>query len=108
MFELRQDGTYLVSAYRDGSNIVCYTGGLNAGTYSNLTAVAKVMENSVYVDIAQSQPFTLTVNSNSSSDGGGSEGGGDSGGTNVYLEPSSLVYDSGTQYESKYSNVTGI
>lgn len=108
VFELRQNGTYLVSAYRDDSNIICYTGGLNAGTYSNLTAVAKAMENSVYVDIAESQPFTLTVNSNSSSDGGGSEGGGDSGGTNVYLEPSSLVFDSGTQYESKYFNVIGV
>ena len=71
VFELRQNGTYLVSAYRSGSNIVCYTGGLNAGTYSNLTAVAKTMENSVYVDIAESQQFTLTVKSNSSSDGGG-------------------------------------
>ena len=107
-FELRQNGDYLVNAYRSGSDIVCYTDGLNAGTYSNLTAVAKVMKNSVYVDIAQSQEFTLTVNSNSSSDGGGSEGGGDSGGTNVYLEPSSLTFNSGTLHESKYFNVIGV
>ena len=108
VFELRQNGTYLASAYRDGSNIVCHTGGLNAGTYSNLTAVAKAMENSVYVDIAQSQEFTLTVNSNSSSDGGGSEGGGDSSETNIYLEPSSLTFNSGTLHESKYFNVIGV
>ena len=71
VFELRRNGTYLVSAYRSGSDIVCYTGGLSTGTYSNLTAVAKTMKNSVYVDIAESQPFTLIVKSNSSSGGGG-------------------------------------
>ena len=91
VFELRQNGTYLVSAYRSGSDIVCYTGGLNAGTYSNLTAVAKTMENSVYVDIAESQPFTLTVNSNSSGggettppDNGGSTPPDNGGGTDSY------------------------
>ena len=91
VFELRQNGAYLVSAYRSGSDIVCYTGGLNAGTYSNLTAVAKTMENSVYVDIAESQPFTLTVNSNSSGggettppDNGGSTPPNNGGGTDSY------------------------
>jgi uncharacterized protein YjdB len=89
VFELRQNGTYLVSAYRSGSNIVCYTGGLNAGTYSNLTAVAKTMKNSVYVDIAESQPFTLTVNSNSSSDGGGTTTSG------IKVEPASISIEIG-------------
>ena len=89
VFELRQNGTYLVSAYRSGSNIVCYTGGLNAGTYSNLTAVAKTMENSVYVDIAESQQFTLTVKSNSSSDGGGITTSG------IKVEPASISIEIG-------------
>lgn len=89
VFELRQNGTYLVSAYRSGSDIVCYTGGLNAGTYSNLTAVAKTMKNSVYVDIAESQPFTLTVKSNSSSDGGGITTSG------IKVEPASVSIEIG-------------
>ncbi len=89
VFELRQNGTYLVSAYRSGSNIVCYTGGLNAGTYSNLTVVAKTMGNSVYVDIAESQQFTLTVKSNSSSDGGGITTSG------IKVEPASISIEIG-------------
>lgn len=89
VFELRQNGTYLVSAYRSGSDIVCYTGGLNAGTYSNLTAVAKTMENSVYVDIAESQQFTLTVKSNSSSGGGGTTTSG------IKVEPASISIEIG-------------
>lgn len=89
VFELRQNGTYLVSAYRSGSDIVCYTGGLNAGTYSNLTVVAKTMENSVYVDIAESQQFTLTVKSNSSSDGGGTTTSG------IKVEPASISIEIG-------------
>lgn len=117
VFELRQNGTYLVSAYRSGSDIVCYTGGLNAGTYSNLTAVAKTMGNSVYVDIAESQPFTLTVKSNSSS-GGGDTTPPDSGGNNPVLDEYKLsctsdyildkMYPMGQSHEAiPNGNITG-
>lgn len=117
VFELRQNGTYLVSAYRSGSDIVCYTGGLNAGTYSNLTAVAKTMGNSVYVDIAESQSFTLTVKSNSSS-GGGDTTPPDSGGNNPVLDEYKLsctsdyildkMYPMGQSHEAiPNGNITG-
>ena len=105
-WELRQNGTYLCSAYRDTSTgkIVCYTGGLSVGTHNNITLVVKEYQ----TDIAVSNVFSITVSDSSSSGGGGSEGGGGSGGANIYLEPSSLVFNSGTQYESKYFNVIGV
>ena len=117
VFELRQNGTYLVSAYRSDSNIICYTGGLSAGTYSNLTAVAKTMKNNVYIDIAESQPFTLTVKSNSSSGDGGTTPP-NSGGNNPVLDEYKLsctsdyildkMYPMGQSHEAiPNGNITG-
>ena len=76
-WELRQNGSYLCSAYKDtgSGKIVCYTGSLSTGTYNNITLVAKEYQTSGYVDMATSNVFSITV-SGSSSGGSGSGGGG--------------------------------
>lgn len=73
-WELRQNGSYLCSAYRDtgSGKIVCYTGGLSTGTYNNITLVAKEYQSNGYVDIATSNVFSITVSGSSS---GGSDSG---------------------------------
>ena len=73
VYEVRKDGEYLVDAYRGDSDIICYTQSLSEGEYSNLTIVAKVMQEGSYVDVAQSQTFTLNVNATTSEDEGDRE-----------------------------------
>lgn len=75
-WELRQNGSYLCSAYKDTSTgkIVCYTSSLSSGTHSNITLVAKEYKGSGYVDVATSNAFSIIVNSSS---GGGDTGGSD-------------------------------
>ena len=77
-WELRQNGSYLCSAYKDtgSGKIVCYTGSLSTGTYNNITLVAKEYQSNGYVDIATSNVFSITVSSSSS--GGSGSGDGDS------------------------------
>ena len=77
-WELRQNGSYLCSAYKDtgSGKIVCYTGSLSTGTYNNITLVAKEYQSNGYVDIATSNVFSITVSGSSS--GGSGTGGGDS------------------------------
>lgn len=72
-WELRQNGSYLCSAYKDTSSgkIVCYTGSLNTGAYNNITLVAKEYQTDGYVDIATSNIFSITVGSSSSGGSGG-------------------------------------
>lgn len=79
-WELRQNGSYLCSAYRDtgSGKIVCYTGSLNTGTYNNITLVAKEYQTNGYVDIATSNVFSITVSGSSS---GGSDSGSGGGST---------------------------
>lgn len=95
-WELRQNGTYLVSAYRDTSSgkVVCYTGNLSVGTHDNITLIAKEYQTDKYVDIAISNSFSITV---SSASGGGSDSGG-SGGTTISgikVEPASISIETG-------------
>ena len=72
-WELRQNGSYLCSAYKDTSTgkVVCYTGSLSTGAYNNITLVAKEYQTDVYVDIATSNVFSITVGSSSSGGSGG-------------------------------------
>nr|DAO63347.1 MAG TPA: Ig-like domain protein [Caudoviricetes sp.] len=81
-WELRQNGSYLCSAYKDTSSekVVCYTGSLNTGTYNNITLVAKEYQTNGYVDIATSNVFSITVSGSSS---GGSDSGSGGGGSTV-------------------------
>lgn len=64
-WELRQNGSYLCSAYRDiiSGRIVCYTGNLSIGTYNNITLVAKKYQTNRYMDLAISNTFSIAVNS---------------------------------------------
>lgn len=109
-WELRQNGTYLVSAYRDTSSgkVVCYTGNLSVGTHDNITLIAKEYQTDKYVDIAISNSFSITV---SSASGGGSDSGG-SGGTTISgikVEPASISIETGKTADvtiSFGSNVT--
>lgn len=109
-WELRQNGTYLVSAYRDTSSgkVVCYTGNLSVGTHDNMTLIAKEYQTDKYVDIAISNSFSITV---SSASGGGSDSGG-SGGTTISgikVEPASISIETGKTADvtiSFGSNVT--
>lgn len=109
-WELRQNGTYLVSAYRDTSSgkVVCYTGNLSVGTHDNITLIAKEYQTDKYVDIAISNSFSITV---SSASGGGSDSGG-SGGTTISgikVEPASISIETGKTADvtiSFESNVT--
>lgn len=80
VWELRQNGSYLCSAYRDtgSGKIVCYTGGLSTGTYNNITLVAKEYQSNGYVDIATSNVFSITVSGSSSGGSDSGSGGGDS------------------------------
>lgn len=95
-WELRQNGTYLCSAYKDTSTgeIVCYTGSLSTGTHSNITLVAKEYQGSGYVDRATSNTFSIIV---SSSSGGGSDSGGSGGTTTsgIKVEPASVSIETG-------------
>lgn len=109
-WELRQNGTYLVSAYRDTSSgkVVCYTGNLSVGTHDNLTIVAKNYVGNEYVDIATSNTFSIIVSSYS---GGGSDSGGSGGTTTsgIKVEPASISIETGKTAEvtiSFGSNVT--
>ena len=79
-WELRQNGSYLCSAYKNTSSgkVVCYTGSLNAGTHSNLTLIAKEYQTDGYVDIATSNVFSITVSGSSSGGSDSGSGGGDS------------------------------
>ena len=72
-WELRQNGSYLCSAYKDTSTgkVVCYTGSLSVGAHSNLTLVAKEYQTDGYVDIVTSNVFSITVGSSSSGGSGG-------------------------------------
>lgn len=109
-WELRQNGTYLVSAYRDTSSgkVVCYTGNLSVGTHDNITLIAKEYQTDKYADIAISNSFSITV---SSASGGGSDSGG-SGGTTISgikVEPASISIETGKTADvtiSFGSNVT--
>lgn len=109
-WELRQNGTYFVSAYRDTSSgkVVCYTGNLSIGTHDNLTIVAKNYVGNEYVDIATSNTFSIIVSSYS--DGGSDSGG--SGGTTtsgIKVEPASISIETGKTADvtiSFGSNVT--
>nr|DAO36204.1 MAG TPA: tail tube protein [Ackermannviridae sp.] len=109
-WELRQNGTYLVSAYRDTSSgkVVCYTGNLSIGTHDNLTIVAKNYVGNEYVDIATSNTFSIIVSSYS---GGGSDSGGSGGTTTsgIKVEPASISIETGKTADvtiSFGSNVT--
>lgn len=109
-WELRQNGTYLVSAYRDTSSgkVVCYTGNLSVGTHDNLTIVAKNYVGNEYVDIATSNTFSIIVSSYS---GGGSDSGGSGGTTTsgIKVEPASISIETGKTADvtiSFGSNVT--
>lgn len=109
-WELRQNGTYLVSAYRDTSSgkVVCYTGNLSIGTHDNITLIAKNYVGNEYVDIATSNTFSIIVSSYS---GGGSDSG-ESGGTTtsgIKVEPASISIETGKTADvtiSFGSNVT--
>lgn len=83
-WELRQNGSYLCSAYRDTSSgkAICYTGNLSTGTYNNITLVAKEYQTDGYVDIAISNVFSITVSDSSSSGGSGGNNSGSNGGSN--------------------------
>lgn len=109
-WELRQNGTYFVSAYRDTSSgkVVCYTGNLSIGTHDNLTIVAKNYVGNEYVDIATSNTFSIIVSSYS---GGGSDSGGSGGTTTsgIKVEPASISIETGKTADvtiSFGSNVT--
>ena len=109
-WELRQNGTYFVSAYKDTNSekVVCYTGNLSIGTYDNLTIVAKNYVGNKYVDIATSNTFSITV---SSASGGGSDSGGSGGTTTsgIKVEPASISIETGKTADvtiSFGSNVT--
>ena len=109
-WELRQNGTYLVSAYRDTSSgkVVCYTGNLSIGTHDNLTIVAKNYVGNEYVDIVTSNTFSIIVSSYS---GGGSDSGGSGGTTTsgIKVEPASISIETGKTADvtiSFGSNVT--
>lgn len=109
-WELRQNGTYFVSAYKDTNSekVVCYTGNLSIGTYDNLTIVAKNYVGNKYVDIATSNTFSITV---SSASGGGSDSGGSGGTTTsgIKVEPASISIETGKTVDitiSFGSNVT--
>ena len=88
-WELRQNGVYLCSAYRDTSSgvVTCYTGDLSVGEYNNITLVAKEYQSNGYVDIAKSNTFSIKITSTSS--GGGSNGGTDTI-TGISVSPSSV------------------
>lgn len=75
VFELRQNGEYLCSAYKNNdTTVVAYTSSLSANTYNNVTVVAKEYRSDTgYVDIAISNLITITVEA-SSSGGGSSDG----------------------------------
>lgn len=76
VWEIRRNGAYLCSAYKNNdTTIVAYTSSLSADTYNNVTIVAKEYRTDKYVDIAISNPITITVTGSSSS-GGSSSGGG--------------------------------
>ena len=109
-WELRQNGTYLVSAYRDTSSgkVVCYTGNLSIGTHDNITLIAKNYVGNEYVDIATSNTFSIIVSSYS---GGGSDSGGSGGTTTsgLKVEPASISIETGKTADvtiSFGSNVT--
>lgn len=109
-WELRQNGTYLVSAYRDTSSgkVVCYTGNLSVGTHDNITLIAKNYVGNEYVDIATSNTFSIIVSSYS---GGGSDSGGSGGTTTsgIKVEPASISIETGKTADvtiSFGSNVT--
>lgn len=109
-WELRQNGTYLVSAYRDTSSgkVVCYTGNLSIGTHDNITLIAKNYVGNEYVDIATSNTFSIIVSSYS---GGGSDSGGSGGTTTsgIKVEPASISIETGKTADvtiSFGSNVT--
>ena len=109
-WELRQNGTYLVSAYRDTSSgkVVCYTGNLSVGTHDNITLIAKNYVGNEYVDIATSNTFGIIVSSYS---GGGSDSGGSGGTTTsgIKVEPASISIETGKTADvtiSFGSNVT--
>lgn len=109
-WELRQNGTYLVSAYRDTSSgkVVCYTGNLSIGTHDNITLIAKNYVGNEYVDIATSNTFSIIVSGYS---GGGSDSGGSGGTTTsgIKVEPASISIETGKTADvtiSFGSNVT--
>lgn len=109
-WELRQNGTYLVSAYRDTSSgkVVCYTGNLSIGTHDNITLIAKNYVGNEYVDIATSNTFSIIISSYS---GGGSDSGGSGGTTTsgIKVEPASISIETGKTADvtiSFGSNVT--
>lgn len=104
-WELRKDGSYLCSAYRDTASgkIVCYTGSLSLGTYDNITLVAKEYQSNGYVDIATSNTFSITV-SNSSSGGSDSSSGGSGGGngtisSGIKTDPTSVTVSAGAHVD---------
>ena len=103
-WELRQNGTYLVSAYRDTSSgkVVCYTGNLSVGTHDNITLIAKEYQTDKYVDIAISNSFSITVSSASGGSGGTTISG-------IKVEPASISIETGKTADvtiSFGSNVT--
>ena len=89
-WELRQNGSYLCSAYKDTSSgkIVCYTGGLSIGTHNNITLVAKEYQ----TDIAVSNVFSITVSGSSSSGGSGGSNSGSGGSGGESTPPSNDDY----------------
>lgn len=95
-WELKQNGSYLCSAYKDTStgDVICYTDRLSIGTHNNITLVAKEYQGSGYVDIATSNTFSIIV---SSSSGGGSDSGGSGGTTTsgIKVEPASVSIETG-------------
>lgn len=100
-WELRKDGSYLCSAYRDTTSgkIVCYTGSLSLGTYDNITLVAKEYQSNGYVDIATSNTFSITVSNSSSGDSdsgsGGSGGGNGTISSGIKTDPTSVTVSVG-------------
>ena len=91
VWELRQGGSYLCSAYRDTNSgkVVCYTGDLSSGTYNNITLVAKEYQTNGYVDLATSNVFSFTVSDSTS--GGGSDSGGGGVASGIKTEPASAT-----------------
>lgn len=118
VWELRQSGSYLCSAYKDTSSgkVVCYTGSLSTGTYNNITLVAKEYQSNGYVDIATSNVFSITVGSSSSGGSGSGSGGSGSPSTVNFLDymypmpqpheaiPNGAPHD--WKYQSRWENQT--
>lgn len=118
VFELRRNGEYLCSAYKNNdTTIVAYTSSLSVDTFSNVTIVAKEYKSDTgYVDIAISNPITITITGSSSGGGGSSGGGSGSPSTVNFLDymypmpqpheaiPNGAPYD--WQHQSRWENQT--